>query len=56
MISDETLLILAAKYDPLELLDILGIENEDLLSRFVDKVEENLDIFIKDIGDVYEFY
>ena len=42
---EETLAVIAVKYDALEILDILDISNEELLEMFRDKVCEHIHMF-----------
>lgn len=42
--------------DPSDILDLLDITNEDLIERFDDKIEENLEDLIKsELGEIVLF-
>lgn len=47
--------VLVAK-DPSDILDLLEITNEDLIERFDDRIEENLEDLIKsELGEIVLF-
>lgn len=46
--------IIASRYDPLQLMDVLGIEMEDLVELLWDKIDENQSLFEEELGEIYD--
>jgi len=42
------------KIDEISLLEVLEISSEDIVNRFVDKIERNYDIFQEELADEHE--
>lgn len=47
--------LIDAKYDVVEVIDILGIDTKDILDRFEDILVEVIDDF-EEINEAFEFY
>lgn len=52
---DEAVDLIEAKYDIIEVIDILNLDSRDVLLAFIDRVREQIEDF-KDIYEAFEYY
>lgn len=51
---EELKAIIAARYDPVQLLDLLGLDMDELVERLWDDINENIELFTEELSEVYE--
>lgn len=51
---DELKAIIASQYDPLQLIDLLGLDMDELVERLWNDIEQNISLFEEERGEIYD--